>query len=106
VRTVGYAYRWNTKTGTQKFLVEISEVPVVLWLWQRFWEWVDPCCRRPWRLWAPLVPIAHRAYNIGWNHQVADLEVSEEWARKNFDWDISEFLSDPKETDDQDSSRT
>lgn len=85
--SVSYSFSDKKKT----FYVSIIDIPWHKYLWIELWEKIDPCCRKPWRLWYPLVSVYHNALTRKYrNFKETTFEVTEEWAKENYDWDISE----------------
>ena len=67
-----YLYQWSLGAATRR----------------AFLLWLDPYCRRPWWLWRPLWSLWERETDA---RPTAKVEVSEEWARANFDWSVDEL---------------
>ena len=71
------------------YTVELYDAPWYVELPFQFFEWLDPCCRRPWWIWTWLVRPHHsimqnryRKYRTGF------VTVSREWAVQHYDWDV------------------
>lgn len=77
---------------TVKYFVALYEVPWYVDLSYRFFKVLDPCSRRPYRLWhwSGLVTAEFRSYDRYDKYEIDRIEVSEDWARTHFDWDIDE----------------
>jgi hypothetical protein len=90
VKLAEYYESYDTNTKKREYFIEIYTVPWYLALWYLFWLKVDPCSKRPWRLWHPLTKLEMRAYTKLYRSPTSRVKVSRKWAKENYDWDIDE----------------
>lgn len=91
---IEYVVSRNVHTGKNKYLVEISEVSWYMAAWYAFWEKLDPCCRKPWWLWYPLVRFEFSAHAKKHAQLKNVIEVDREWALTHYPWDITTMDED------------
>lgn len=84
----------NLDTKKSEYFLEIYTVPWYVALWYLFWLKVDPCSRKPWRLWYPLTKLEMRAFSRIHRSPTARQKVPKKWAKENFDWDIDQKWDD------------
>jgi hypothetical protein len=94
MKLVEYYQSNNLETKKTEYFVEIYTVPWYLGLWYLIWQKVDPCSKRPWRLWYPLTRLEMRAYSEVYAKTSGTIKVSRKWAKEHYDWDIEEKWSD------------
>lgn len=89
LKTYEYAETGDTNI---KYFVTLYEVPWYVDLNYRFFRKVDPCSRKPYQLWywSGLVTAEFRSYERYDKYEIDRIEVSEDWARTHFDWNIDE----------------
>lgn len=75
--------------GGKTHVVEFYWMNPAAAMWRGFILWLNPHCRRPWRLWH-WTGLCRAWEREAWRRPFAEFEVSEEWAFSYFPWPIRE----------------
>jgi hypothetical protein len=83
-----YYQSTDMETKKSEYFVEIYTVPWYLALTYVFFMKIDPCSKKPWRLWYPLTKLEFKVDAAVFSHSTARIKVTRKWAKENYDWDI------------------
>ena len=89
-----YYQSTNMETKKTEYFVEIYRAPWYLVLTYLFFLDLDPCSKRPWRLWYPLTVLEMKIYTKLYKCPTARVKVPRKWAKENYDWDIDQKWGD------------